>query len=369
MTFFLRPTAARIDLSAIVSNFSWLRSRAASRVLPVVKADAYGHGAAEVSAALERAGADFFCVAIAEEGIALRRSGIRSPILLLNSCAAKDVSLYRTFALTPALGSLEQAGEFSAATKDFSAPLPVHVKIDTGLSRLGILPSEIGEMAGILRASPGLFVEAAFSHFSHGDEPESPALADQDARSREALARLSGAGVRFGWTHLANSGAAVAGKGTWCDAIRPGLSLYGVSPAESISARELLPAMTWETEVIAVKTVPVGTPVGYGGTFVTERATQLAVLPIGYDDGYRRCFSGRVPVLLPGGAAPTIGAISMDLTVCDATQTGARKGDRVVLLGDSGNERVTAHDLARAAGTIPYEIFCGIGPRVPRRFS
>jgi alanine racemase len=369
LTFSLRPTSVRIDLSAIVSNFSWLKRRTESRVLAVVKADAYGHGAAEVSAALERAGADFFCVAIAEEGIELRRAGIRSPILLLNTCLAKDVFLYRSFALTPTLGSLDQAREFSEATREFPLPLAVHVKIDTGLTRLGILPAEIGEIAGILRCSPGLSVEAAFSHFSHGDEPESPVLASQNEKSREALASLSAAGVRFGWTHLANSGSAVARKGIWCDAVRPGLSLYGVSPMESEAAKELEPAMTWETEVIAVKTVPQATPVGYGGTFVTRRESRLAILPIGYDDGYRRSFSGRVPVLLPGGAASTIGAISMDLTVCDATQTGARKGDRVVLLGKSGNDRVTAHDLARAAGTIPYEIFCGIGPRVPRRFA
>lgn len=334
--------------------------------MAVVKADAYGHGAVPVARALEEVGADYFCVAIAEEGVSLRRAGVGSPILMLNYSDPRETALHRGFDLTPTIFSLEHARALAAATRSFSPPLRVHLKIDTGLTRLGILPEEIPEAAAVLSRAPGLKVEAVFTHFSHGDDPDDPVMDGQEALSREVFGAVRAAGLSFDWTHLSNSGAALASRGAWCDAIKPGLSLYGIVPAERSSPLGLRPALTWETEVLAVKRVPAGRAVGYGGTFVTRRPSALAVLPIGYDDGYRRSFSGRVPALLPGGSAPTVGAISMDLTVCDATDVAARKGDRVVLLGETEKGSVTVHDLARAAGTIPYEIFCGIGPRVPR---
>ncbi|HET9795903.1 MAG TPA: alanine racemase [Thermoanaerobaculia bacterium] len=369
MNFSPRRTAARIDLSAIAGNFRAIRERSGRRVLAVVKANAYGHGAAAVARALEAAGADFFCVAIAEEGIELRRAGIRSPILLLNFADAGDAAVHRAFALTPALWSLEQIRAFSSATAAWRDPLPVHVKIDSGLSRLGIFPGEVAEAAALLASSPGLRVEAAFSHFSHGEDPGHPTRLRQTQAASGAFAALRGAGFSGLWTHLANSGASLEGAED-CDAVRPGLLLYGIAPAPSAAPPSgISPALTWETDVMAVKRVPAGTPVGYGGTFVTARPTTLAVLSIGYDDGYRRSFSGRTPVLFDGGAVPTVGVISMDLTVCDATDVPVAAGDRAVLLGTRGGRTVSAHDLARAAGTIPYEILCGIGRRVPRRYD
>jgi len=362
-----RPTVARVDLGAIVSNFRRIRERSGRRVLAVVKADAYGHGAVPVARALESAGADFFCVAIAEEGIELRRGGIRAPILVLNFCAARDAAVHRAFGLTPTLSSLLQIRDFASATAQFSSPLGVHLKIDTGLTRLGILPGEEVAAAGLLAAAPGLRVEAAFSHFSHGEDPSHPTRERQTRAAHAAFEALRAAGLTFGWTHLANSGASLEGPDHDCDAVRPGLLLYGVPPGPSVP--EIRPALAWETEVAAIKDVGAGVAVGYGGTFVTGRPSRLAVLPVGYDDGYRRSFSGRVPVLLPAGPAPTVGAISMDLTVCDATDAGASPGDRVVLLGATAGGSVDARDLARADATIPYEILCGIGPRVPRRYD
>jgi len=366
LSFSSRPTVARVDLGAVTANFRAIRERTGRRVLAVVKADAYGHGAVPVSRALEGAGADFFCVAIAEEGIELRRAGIRSPILLLSFVDARDAALHRAYALTPTLSSLDQIREFAAATAGFAVPLPVHVKVDTGLTRLGIFPEEVGTAAELLGAARGLRVEAVFSHFSHGEDPAHPTRARQAESSRLAFAHLREAGVPFEWTHLANSGASLAPE-PFGDAVRPGILLYGISPCGASS--DVRAALSWETEVIAVKDVAAGVAVGYGGTFVTARPSRLAVLPVGYDDGYRRAFSGRVPVLLPAGPAPTVGAISMDLTVCDATDVGAARGDRAVLLGAADRGGPTAHDLARAAGTIPYEILCGIGSRVPRRYA
>jgi alanine racemase len=365
--FSSRPTVARVDLGAIVSNFRRIRERSGRRVLSVVKADAYGHGAIPVARALESAGADFFCVAIAEEGIELRRGGIRAPILVLNFAPARDAPVHRAFGLTPTLSSLLQIREFASATARYSAPLGVHLKIDTGLTRLGILPGEAAEAAGLLAAARGLRVEAAFSHFSHGEDPSHPTRERQTRAAHAAFETLRAAGLSFGWTHLANSGASLEGPDHDCDAVRPGLLLYGVPPGPP-PVPEIRPALTWETEVAAIKDVGAGVAVGYGGTFVTARPSRLAVLPIGYDDGYRRSFSGRVPVLLPDGSAPTVGAISMDLTVCDATDAGASPGDRVVLLGATPAGSIDAGDLARADETIPYEILCGIGARVPRKY-
>jgi alanine racemase len=365
VNFSPRRTVARIDLGAIAANFRTIRDRSGRRVLAVVKANAYGHGASEVARALEGAGADFFCVAVAEEGIELRRAGIRSPILLLNFADPREAPTHRAFGLTPALWSLEQIRAFSDATAGWRDPLPVHLKVDSGLSRLGVLPDEVAEAARLLAASPGLRAEAAFSHFSHGEDPTHPTRARQTEAAGAAFASLKDAGFRGLWTHLANSGAAF--EGAACDAVRPGLLLYGISPGAG--APDLAPALSWEAEVIAVKRVPSGTAVGYGGTFVTRRPTTLAVVSIGYDDGYRRSLSGRVSVLLAKGAVPTVGAISMDLTVCDATDVPVAAGDRAVLIGSLGGRTVSTRELAAAAGTIPYEILCGIGRRVPRRYD
>jgi alanine racemase len=366
LTITLRPTVARVDTSAIVANYRALGRAAGRRVLPVVKADAYGHGAAAVGRALEAAGTDFLCVAIAEEGAALRRAGVGCRILLLNYCCALDAGFLRAYGLTPSISSPELAREFAQATEGFSEPLAVHVNVNTGMNRLGVDERELPDVLEALGRAKGLAVEAFFTHFSHGDEPDGVAMASQEDRASRLFSELRAHPVlRGAWTHAANSGAALSGKGAWADAVRPGIALFGVAPGPP-SGVTLVPALAWETEVMAVRRVPAGTPVGYGGTFVASRESVLATLPVGYDDGYRRAFAGRVPVLLPGGKAPVVGAVSMDLTVCDATDTGARRGDRVVLLGTSGGETVTAEEMARAAGTIAYEIFCGIGRRVPR---
>jgi alanine racemase len=366
LSFASRPTLARIDLGAVASNYRTLGRLAGSRVLATVKADAYGHGAVTVARALEEAGADFFCVAIAEEAVALREAGLRSPILILNYSEARDVFLHRALGLTPTLHSIAQAREFSAATRTFRPPLAVHLKVDTGLTRIGIQIREVGGMAGILRESPGLAVEAVYSHYANAVGPSTEEAKRQEDLFREVLSALRQAGVAFDFTHLASSGALLVSAGRWCDAVRPGLTLFGVPPAADSPRVGLVPVLRWETRVMAVRDVGAGVAVGYGGKFVTARRSRLAVLPVGYHDGYRRAFSGRVPVLLPGGAAPTVGAISMDLTVCDVTDIGAREGDAAVLLGTTEKGSVTAFDMARAADTNPYEIFCGIGSRVPR---
>jgi alanine racemase len=365
------PVRALVDLDAIAANYRHLRDRVGPgrEVYCVVKADAYGHGAAAVARRLEREGAATFAVAQTEEGVALRRAGVAGRILLLSHAEPADLPRQRAYGLTPTLYDRAQIEALERATRNASEPLAVHLELDTGMGRAGIRPEEIEAVAAVLRKAPGLSLAGTFANLSAADDPSSPETARQVAGLAAGVGRLRAAGVEPGPTHLANSAGILAHPATWLDAVRPGLALYGVPPSNSTDGSSLRPAMTVETRVIAVRRVPAGTALGYGGRFVTPRDTTVAVLPIGYHDGLRRSVSGKVAVLLRGGPASVVGSVSMDVTLVDATDTGAERGDRAVCLGSDGGRTVTAWDLALAAGTIPYEILCGIGPRVLREYS
>lgn len=364
-----RPTEAVVDLGAIARNYRRLQERVGSgvEVFPVVKADAYGHGAVPVARRLSREGARTFAVALAEEGIELRRAGVSGDILLLNCAEPRAASHCRDYGLIPALYDLPHAAEFARAAAGLTSPLRVHVKFDTGMGRLGVRPEEAGALAEILRGSR-LTVAGVFAQFSAAEDPRSAATAPQITGLADAARALRAAGLDPGIVHLANSAGVLAHPRSHFDAVRPGIALYGVLPSPEMDDADLEPALTLETRVISVREFPAGTPLGYGGLFVTPRPSTIAVLPIGYDDGLRRAFSGRVSILVEGKEAPIVAAVSMDLTLVDATDCGARPGDQVVCLGLAGSGRVTAWDLARAAATIPYEILCGISARVPRRY-
>ena len=361
------PVRALVDLDAIASNYRFLADRVAPRRLyAVVKADAYGHGAGPVAARLARAGADRFAVANPEEGTALRRGGIAGEILVLSRVDPEDVPRLAAYGLTPTLYDAAQAEGIAAAAKGASVPLPVHLELDTGMGRAGFRPEELDFVVALFRHAPGLRLAGTFANLSRADDPSSPETARQVERLRAAASRLRDAGLAPGLVHAANSAAILGAEPAWLDAVRPGLALYGIAPRGFSEAASLVPAMTLEARVTAVRRVPADTPLGYGGRFVTERPTTIAVLPIGYHDGFRRSFSGRVAVLLGGKRAPVVGAVSMDVTLVDASDAPVRRGDRAVCLGTDGRDTVTAWELADAAGTIPYEILCGIGPRVPR---
>ena len=361
------PVRALVDLDGIASNYRFLADRVAPRRLyAVVKADAYGHGAGPVAARLARAGADRFAVANPEEGTALRRGGIAGEILVLSRVDPEDVPRLAAYGLTPTLYDAAQAEGIAAAAKGASVPLPVHLELDTGMGRAGFRPEELDFVVALFRHAPGLRLAGTFANLSRADDPSSPETARQVERLRAAASRLRDAGLAPGLVHASNSAAILGAEPAWLDAVRPGLALYGIVPRGFSEAAALVPAMTLEARVTAVRRVPADTPLGYGGRFVTERPTTIAVLPIGYHDGFRRSFSGRVAVLLGGKRAPVVGAVSMDVTLVDASDAPVRRGDRAVCLGTDGRDTVTAWELADAAGTIPYEILCGIGPRVPR---
>jgi alanine racemase len=361
---------AVVDLDAIASNYRYLAGRVSPRpVYAVVKADAYGHGAVPVAARLAREGAERFAVANPDEGAALRRGGIAGEILVLSRADAEDVPRLAAYGLTPALYDASQAEGIADAARRASAPLPVHLELDTGMGRAGFRPEELDFVIALLRRASGLRLAGTFANLSRADDPSSPETSLQVERLRGGAARLRDAGVSPGLVHAANSAAILGDESAWLDAVRPGLALYGVAPRISPDASVLVPAMTVEAAVTSVRRVPAGTPLGYGGRFVTGRATTVAVLPIGYHDGFRRSLSGRVAVLLGGKRAPVVGAVSMDVTLVDATDAPVRRGDRAVCLGKDGGDAVTAWELAEAAGTVPYEILCGIGPRVPRVYT
>jgi alanine racemase len=369
-----------VDLDAIASNYRYLAGRVAPRaVYAVVKADAYGHGAVPVAARLAEEGAGRFAVANPDEGMALRRGGIAGEILVLSRSDGEDVPRLAAYGLTPALYDAAQAEAIAAAAaaRRSSAPLAVHVELDTGMGRAGFRPEELDLVIALLRRSAGLRLAGTFANLSRADDPSSDDTSRQIERLRAGAARLRDAGLSPGLVHAANSAAIFGDQGAWLDAVRPGLALYGVAPrpspdasaSEPMETSPLAPAMTVEAAVTALRRVPAGTPLGYGGRFVTARATTVAVLPIGYHDGFRRSLSGRVAVLLGGKRAPVVGAVSMDVTLVDATDAPVRRGDRAVCLGRDGRDVVTAWELAEAADTIPYEILCGIGPRIPRVYT
>ena len=333
-----------------------------------MKSDAYGHGAVEVARRLEEEGADRFAVASAEEGVALRRGGVRGQILILGFSDSRGAAVWRNYGLIPSLYDIAQARAIASAVGGGSGRQPVHLKLDTGMGRLGISPGELADMIALFRQSPGLELAGTFTQLARAQEPGSPATDRQIETMRGCLAALSAGGLDPGLVHVANSAAVLLHPSSLFQAFRPGLALYGVLPSEEIDANGWEPVMAVETAAMSVRRVPAGMPLGYGGTFVTRRASTIAVLPIGYDDGLRRSLSGRVSVLLRGQEAPLVGAVSMNLTLVDATGCGAEIGDRVVVLGSDSRHRVTAWDLARAAGTIPYEILCGFGGRLPRSY-
>jgi alanine racemase len=364
-----RRTRARIDLDAFARNVR-LAVRLAGperRVLAVVKADAYGHGAAVLAGAAVAAGASKLGVATVGEARALRAAGIDRPILILSEVvpgAAADV-VHLDCAQTLYTLALAEALEREAARA--ARRVAVHVKVDTGMGRVGLAPAEALPFVARLRDCPHLVLEGLMSHLAEAERPGSPVTARQLESFRgvcEAVEAMNGP-VR--WRHVANSALLLAGSPPG-NLVRPGIMLYGAAPGPGLPhAGELRPVMSLVTAVAYLKRVPAGTPLSYGGTWTTARESLIATLPVGYADGYRRALSNRAAVLVRGRRAPVVGTVCMDLCLADVTDVpGVAIGDEAVLLGRQGEEEITADELATHAGTISYEVFCGIGPRVPR---
>lgn len=362
-----RPTFAAIDAAALRHNFALVRARVAPRVkvLAIVKADGYGHGARLVAPVLDACGADWFGVATLDEALELRGVGIRKPILLLAGAWRADVPLLVEHDIRAAVLHEEMAADLAAGVN--GSRLKVHLKVDTGMGRIGVLPDELPGLLRRVRGLPALEVEGLFSHFANSDRVDRE-LSDVQARLfTEALASARAAGFDPPLVHLANSAGSWSRPDVHFTMVRPGLILYGLPPDVTPPAVGLRPAMRMVTRVIQIKSVPAEVPISYGQTFVTRRPSRIAAIAIGYADGYDRRLSNRGFVLVRGQRVPIVGAVCMDLTMVDVTDVpGVQVGDEVVLWGRQGDAEILPTEVGEWQGSVSYEVLTRLGKRVPR---
>ena len=370
-----RPTWAEVNLDALAANFHLVKNQVGLgvNVMAVVKANAYGHDAVECARRLEREGADWFGVALPEEGIELRTAGITQPILCLGGFWDGQAELCLQHELVPVVYRLDMLAAIDRAARDRGVVADVHLKIDTGMVRLGVRFDEVAPFAPRLKEFKNVRIDGLMTHFAAADEPSCEALTqNQIRRFHDAVATFREQGFDPTFVHLANSAGIFAERESWGNMVRPGGVLYGLwrdilDPAHRDA--KLRPVMSLHSRIMLLKWVPEGETVGYGCTFEASRKTLVATIPIGYDDGYPRGLSNRSHVIIRGVFATVIGRISMDLTLVDVTNVpDVKLNDEVVLLGESAGQSVTAEYLAKTAGTLSYEVSCGIGSRVPRVF-
>ncbi len=371
----MRPAWAEVDRGAVAHNTaSMARLVAPSEVLAVVKADGYGHGAVPVALAVLHAGATWLGVALVEEGVTLRDSGIEAPVLVLSEPSPAAMELAARFNLVPTVythAGVEAAGR-AARSIGASHRLPLHLKVDTGMHRVGSRPEDAVPLARAVAAHPGLTLDGIYTHCAVADEPEDPFTWEQLVRFSAVLDELGAAGLRPRLVHAANSAGAIAHPQSRYDLVRVGIALYGIPPAPALDgAVELRPAMSLKASVSMVKTVPAGDGISYGLRYRFERDSTVATVPIGYADGVRRHLAATgAEVLIGGRRRPIAGTVTMDqLTVDCGDDNTVCLGDEVVLIGEQGRERITAGEWAGRLDTIGYEVVCGIGPRVPRRYK
>jgi len=372
----VRPTVARVDLGALKSNFLAIqahlkreRPMATPGVVAVVKANAYGHGAGQVGRALEDAGADLLACADIEEGAALRAAGVRADILIFGALSVSDLDGLFDGRLTPTISSPGAARAVQAAAARHKQRVRYHLKIDTGMNRLGFRFDNLRRSLPELLRSPNLDLEAVFTHFATADDPTSTLFDEQRRRFDQVLADLKALGARPRFVHAANSAAVVRDPRVWFDRVRPGLLLYGIVPPPLTSTIALAPVMTLSSRVTAVKGMRTGEVTGYGARFTAKKPTTIAIVPAGYADGLDLRLAGRGAVLIRGRRAPIIGSVCMDMIMIDVTGLDASPGDEVVFIGSQGGDTIDAREMAETIGTIPWEIVCRVGTRIERVYA
>ncbi len=363
-------TIAEINLSHLIHNLNQVRLHITPgcKILAVVKANAYGHGIIGISRELEHAGVDMLGVAHVEEGICLRESGIHTRILVMGGISEEYASDILKWHLTPVVCTMSLSVALSAAAIAADVPLPIHIKVDTGMRRIGVAPEMAPEFVENVMRIKGLRVEGIMTHFAEADLLNREFVREQ-LESFNTVCRLIGKkGIAIPLRHTANSAAVIDMGDSHLEMVRPGIMLYGYSPSPFLSPRvDLRPVMTLKSRIIHLKNVPPRTGISYGRTFTTKRETLVATIPIGYADGYSRALSNAGQVLIHGRRAPVIGRVCMDMTMIDVTDIpGVQSGDEVIIIGGGGENRITADDIAGWLGTISYEVLCGIGERVER---
>lgn len=378
-----RPTWAEVSREALRANYRILRdqaARAGADAVAVIKANAYGHGAFEALTTLAAGGCEWFAVTCLDEARILGPQLKDRRVLILSGLFDGEAAEMVRHALTPVIGTIDQLTWLTAAVPESARPpFPLHLEIDTGMARQGIQWNDtaaLAELAACLTENPQLRLEAVMTHFASPEDPASQQTTEQLARLRTALATLREHGIAPPLIHAGNSASlfeaaqlsalrAIAQQSGSRLLLRPGIALYGYGP--NAAQHGLQPVLTWKTQIAALRDIPPGEPVSYNATFQAERPTRIALLPLGYADGYNRLLSNRGEVLVRGRRAPIAGRVTMDQTMIDVTEIpAAAVGGEVVLIGQQNGDRITADDLAAHTGTIAYEVLCAIGRRVPR---
>jgi alanine racemase len=375
-----RPTWAEVSLRTLRQNFRAVQQHisAAVQVCAIVKADAYGHGAVECSRALEEEGARWFGVTSLDEAIPLREAGIRGRILLMTGFWRGEEEEIVRLGLTPTVWETGQIELFErAATALGVAKHPIHLKVDTGMGRLGVAPEDLPRICSALKSSSHLVLEGLSTHLASSEVLDEPSVAAQLKSFAEVRALLARQGFNPPLIHAANTGAVISRPESWNTMVRPGIALYGYYLPFERAGREVSgsglrlkvrPVLTWKTRILSLRDMRANQALGYGGTYVTKAPARIAVLPVGYADGLNRKISSQGRVIVGENYAPIVGRISMDLTLADVTGLpGVAVGDEVVLLGTTDGLSVDAREHASLSQTVPYEILCGISKRVPRR--
>ena len=376
-----RPTWAEVSLSTLRQNLRTVVKHAGAdvTVCAVVKADAYGHGAVECSRALRAEGANWLGVTSLDEAIPLREAGIESRILLMTGLWRGEESEIVRLRLTPTVWEPWHIDSLENAAASGAVRQAVHLKVDTGMGRLGVSLDELPAVLKALGAAPHLILEGLSTHLASSEIMDAPSVAEQERRFEEAQRMVRAAGFAPDLVHMANTSALISRRETWNNMVRPGVALYGYYLPFQRAGREVSggtlrltvkPVLTWKTRILSMRNFAANQALGYGGTYVTKAPAHVAVLPVGYADGYNRQLSNRGRVIVRDHYAPIIGSISMDLTLVDVTGIpGIAVGDEVILLGTRDGLSVDALEHARLANSSPYEILCNISKRVPRRYG
>ncbi len=376
-----RPTWADVSLTALRQNFRTVQKHVGGSVTvcAVVKADAYGHGALECSRALEAEGARWLGVTSLDEAIPLREAGVHANLLLMTGFWRGEESEILRLHLTPTVWEPWHIESLEKAVSELGmARHPVHLKVDTGMGRLGVTVDQLAIVLNALRTAGHLQLEGLSTHLADSEVMDAPSVAEQERKFDIACKMVRDAGFGPAFVHMANTGAVISRRETWNTMVRPGVALYGYYMPFQRAGREVSggtlrlpvkPILTWKTRILSLRNFAANQPLGYGGTYVTKAPAHVAVLPVGYADGYNRQLSNQGRVIVRDHYAPIVGRISMDLTLVDVTGIpGVGVGDEVILLGSSDGLNVDAIEHAELANSTPYEILCNISKRVPRRY-
>lgn len=365
----IRPTVAEVDLLALAHNLKGIRTKVGRnvRVMAVVKANAYGHGIVEVARFLQQKNVEYFGVANAEEGVVLREAGITTPILVFTIPAATQISSYTSFDLQPTIGSEHEARLLSAQAQRAGTTLRVHIKVDTGMNRIGVKPRGLGGLVRAVGRMKRVEISGIYTHFATADRRDKTFSKQQLGLFHKALDTLQSSGVEPEVIHCAGSAGILDIPESYFSMVRPGIAMYGYYPSdETTESIPLKPVLSLKSRVSLVKWIEPGESVSYGRRFVVERRTKIATLPVGYADGYMRLLTGHANALIAGKVFPIVGTICMDQLMVDVGKSDVGVGDEAVLIGRQGRKTITAWDLASSVGTIPYEICTNISSRVPR---